>query len=167
MLLVSDMCLVQIVSPLAIEWRLKRASLSVVEIIKLTLDQRGQPMLIEAVLIGTMTVTSYRAVPEQTKPECTGRHHCETSVGDNVSEAGVAVSQDLLRSGIVHYGDVLCVDGFGCRVINDCMAARHKRRIDLFVYTKQEERRIGTRHLRVWAIHAPGKDHHVIQKLSK
>lgn len=122
-------------------------------------------MLIEAVLIGIMTVTSYRAIPEQTKPTCTGRHHCETSVGDNVSEAGVAVSQDLLRTGVVHYGDVLCVDGFGCRIVNDCMAARHHRRVDLFVYTKQEEKQIGTRQLRTWVIHASRKDRHE-QKLS-
>lgn len=123
-------------------------------------------MLIEAILIGNLiTVTSYRAVPEQTKPTCTGRHNCETSVGDNVSEAGVAVSQDLLKNGTVHYGDVLCVDGLGCRIVNDCMAARHKLHIDLFVYTKAEEKRIGTRHLRVWVIHASEKDRHV-QSLS-
>lgn len=122
-------------------------------------------MFLKAVFIGVLTVTSYRATPEQTKPTCTGRHHCETSVGDNVSEAGVAVSQDLLKSGVAHYGDVLCIDGFGCRIINDCMAARHKHRIDLFVYTKQEEKRIGTRHLRVWVIHVPEKEYHV-KKLS-
>lgn len=123
-------------------------------------------MLVEAILIGIMTVTSYRAVPEQTKPTCTGRHHCETSIGDNVSETGAAVSQDMLRTGIAHYGDVICVDGFGCRIINDCMAARHKRRVDLFVYTKEEEKRIGTRNLKVWIIHVSRKDRHV-QELPK
>lgn len=117
-------------------------------------------MLIKTILIGVLTVTSYRPVPEQTKPECKGRHYCETSIGDNVSEAGAAVSQDLLRSGLAHYGDVICVDSLGCRIINDCMAARHRRSVDLLVYTKREEKQIGTRHLRTWIIHSSKKDYH-------
>lgn len=111
-------------------------------------------MLIEAILIGTMTVTSYRAVPEQTKPECLGRHHCETSINENVSELGCAVSQDLLRSKAVHYRDVLFIPGIGFRIVNDTMHARIRRHVDIFVYSKAEEKRIGTRHLQIWRVKA-------------
>lgn len=109
-------------------------------------------MVIEAVLLGVLTVTSYRAVPEQTKPTCTGRYNCDTATGDNVSEQGVAISQDLLRAGIVRYGDALYIDGIGYRIINDTMHHRHKRACDIFVYTYAEEKRIGVRHLKVYVI---------------
>lgn len=109
-------------------------------------------MFIQAILIGVLTVTSYRPVPEQTKPECTGRDHCRTSVGDGVTRYGIAVSQDLLRSGRVHYGDVLWIDGYGWRVVNDCMAARHHDAVDLMVFTRAEEKAVGVRRLRVWGV---------------
>ncbi len=69
-----------------------------------------------------------------------------------MTRSGLAVSQDLLKSGGVRYGDVLCVEGYGCRVINDCMNARMRNSVDLLVFTKAEERRIGTRHLRVYKL---------------
>lgn len=99
-----------------------------------------------------LQVTSYRAVPEQTSPECIDKWHCMTSVGDLPSEQGVAVSQDLLKTGRVHYGDVLLIEGYGYRIVNDTMNRRHKNAIDIFVYSKQEERRIGTRHLHVYVL---------------
>lgn len=112
-------------------------------------------MIIEALLIGTMTVTSYRAIPQQTKPECTGRHHCETSINENVSELGAAVSQDLLASGKVRYRDVLFIPGVGYRIVNDCTNSRLHNTVDVFVYTRQQERTFGVKHLRVWVIHTP------------
>lgn len=110
-------------------------------------------MIVEALLIGTMTVTSYRPVPAQTKPECTGRHNCETSIGENVSELGVAVSQDLLASGKIHYRDVLFIDGVGYRIVNDCLNARIHNGIDVFVYTRAEEKKFGVKHRKVYLIH--------------
>lgn len=125
-------------------------------------------MILEAILIGTMTITSYRAVPEQTKPTCTGRHNCETSIGENVSELGVAVSQDLLASGKVRYRDVLFIPSVGARVVNDCTHPRLRNHVDVFVYSKSAERAFGIKHLQVWVIHtAPIRsmkgDHHAIQ----
>lgn len=114
-------------------------------------------MMAHLLLLGTMTVTSYRAVPEQTKPECTGRHHCETSIGENVSELGVAVSQDLLRSGKVHYRDVVFVDGVGYRIVNDTTNGRLRNTVDVFVYDKNEEKAFGVRHLKVWVVGQPEK----------
>jgi 3D (Asp-Asp-Asp) domain-containing protein len=108
-------------------------------------------------LLGTMTITSYRAVPMQTKPECTSRYHCETSIGENVSELGCAVSQDLLKSGKVHYRDVLYIEGHGYRIVNDTMALKNHNAVDLFVYTKAEEHKIGVQHRKVWLIHVNGE----------
>jgi 3D (Asp-Asp-Asp) domain-containing protein len=112
-------------------------------------------MIAQAILLGILTVTSYRPVPEQTKPECTGRFHCTTSIDDGITKFGVAVSQDMLKDGRVHYGDVLFVEGYGYRVVNDCMGARHKNAIDLMVLTRDEEKAVGVRHKRVLLIHEP------------
>jgi len=109
-------------------------------------------MLIEAILLGTLTATSYRAVPEQTKLTCTGRYHCETADGENVSELGIAVSQDFIRSGKIHFGDVLYIDTIGYRIVNDVMAARIHNSVDIFVYSYAEEKKIGVRHLKVYLI---------------
>lgn len=120
------------------------------------------------VALSTLTVTSYQPIPAQTKPECTDRYHCQTSIDDNVTMYGVAVSQDLLHSGIVRYGDVLNVPGFGLRVVNDVMGptrcvkrneeGRCSKRvpqtkaIDLMVFSYEEEHRVGVQHLPVTRI---------------
>lgn len=104
------------------------------------------------ILLGILTVTAYQPRPEQTKPACKNRHFCETSIGDNVSETGIAVSQDLLRSGAVHYGDCLYVPGIGYRVVNDCMAGRITKGVDILVFTRAEEKKIGVRHLKVYKV---------------
>lgn len=109
-------------------------------------------MIATLLLLGLLPVTSYQAIPSQTKPDCHNRHQCETSVGDGITKYGVAVSQDLLKSGEVHYGDVLYVEGYGYRVVNDCMNVRHKRSIDLLVFTRNEEKQVGVRHLRVYIV---------------
>lgn len=109
----------------------------------------------ELVLLGTLTATSYRAVPEQTKPECTSRRHCETSIGENVSELGVALSQDLLAGGKVRYRDVVYIDRVGYRIVDDTMHPRIRRAVDIFVYTEAEERAFGVRQLRVWVVRPP------------
>ncbi len=109
-------------------------------------------MIIEAILLGTLTATSYRPTPAQTKPECTSRDHCRTANNENVSELGVAVSQDYLRSGILHFGDCLYIDGVGFRLVNDCLNSRYRKRVDVFVYTLAEERRFGVKHLKVYLV---------------
>lgn len=118
------------------------------------------------VLLGTMTITSYQPIPAQTKPECRDRYHCTTSIDDGITQYGAAVSQDLLKSGQVHYGDVLMVEGLGLRVVNDTMNKRHKKHVDLMIFSYADEHRIGTQHKNVWVIHSKG-DHYELQKLSK
>jgi 3D (Asp-Asp-Asp) domain-containing protein len=108
--------------------------------------------VLKIILIGVLTTTSYRATPAQTKPECTGRHHCETSIGENVSELGVAVSPDLLASGRVHYRDCLYISGVGFRIVDDTTNSRLRNTVDVFVYEKAEEKAFGVRHLKVWVV---------------
>lgn len=109
-------------------------------------------MIAQAILLGVLTVTSYQPIPAQTKPECLNRDHCRTSIDDGITKYGVAVSQDYLKSGELHYGDILYVEGYGSRVVNDCMAVRKTHSVDLLVFTHAEEKSVGVRHLRVWKI---------------
>lgn len=117
------------------------------------------------VALSTLTVTSYQPIPSQTKVTCVNRHSCETSIGDGITMYGVAVSQDLLKSGVVKYGDVLNIPGFGLRVVNDAMGLTkcgrrndeghctkrvpQLRAIDLMVFSYEDEREVGIRHLPV------------------
>jgi 3D (Asp-Asp-Asp) domain-containing protein len=114
-------------------------------------------MLAKLVLLGVLQITAYRPVPEQTKPECTNRNHCRTADGENVSELGVAISQDFLRDGRVHFNDCVYIEGYGYRIVNDTMAARITRACDMLVYIKAEEKKVGVRHLRVWLVEQPDK----------
>lgn len=113
-------------------------------------------MMAKAVLLGALTVTSYRATPNQTKPECRDNQNCQTSIGENVSELGFAASQDLLKSGVIKYGDYIWITGIGGRTCNDSMGVRARKAIDIFVYTLDEERKIGIRHVDVYLIKIQG-----------
>lgn len=114
-------------------------------------------MTVELILIGVLTVTSYRPIAAQTKKECTSRDSCRTSIDENVNELGCAVSQDLLASGKIRYRDVVFIDGVGYRTVFDTMHPRIHNAVDIFVYTKAEERKFGTRHLKVWVLPQPDK----------
>lgn len=109
------------------------------------------------VLLGVLTVTSYRATPAQTRPECHDRHHCDTAEGDGITRHGIAASRDLLSRGQVHFGDVLCLENPisktpECRVVNDKMGPKATQAVDLMVFTKAQEKNIGTRHLKVYKL---------------
>jgi len=95
----------------------------------------------------TLTVTSYQALPEQTDSSPNW-----TSIGQHVHTMGAAVSQELLISGEVCYGDVVKVPGFGLKVINDVMNKRHSKRLDIFVENHAAEVNVGTRKLIVEVI---------------
>lgn len=128
-----------------------------------------------AVLIGELTVTSYRSIPSQT--DSTPFH---TSTNAGVEPGGVAVSRDLLCGACrklhkrcahpeypkkIHYGDWLFVKGYGFRFVNDCMGAtssirvkgKVKRRIitqqiDLWVSSYKEEKSVGVKKLEVYKV---------------
>jgi hypothetical protein len=136
--------------------------------------------LLAAIFIGVLTITSYRATPSQTKPECTDNDNCETATGEKVHEGGIAVSRDLLcpdcrrlhkrcskpeDKRFVHYGDWIFIGKYGYRQVNDVMGpyqtarvhgkVRHipiVQHIDIFVATKAEEKAVGVKHLPVWEI---------------
>ena len=94
-------------------------------------------LVLVVTLVGNLTLTSYRSVPNQTD---SSPYH--TSTGERVSLSGAAVSQDLLcgacrklhgrcerpdNSTKVHYGDCLYSEVFGFRIINDCMGKTSRR----------------------------------------
>jgi 3D (Asp-Asp-Asp) domain-containing protein len=112
-------------------------------------------MTTELILLGLLTVTSYRATPAQTRPGCKNNHECTTSIGENVSGLGVAVSPDMLASGRVHYRDCLYLPGIGYRIVDDTTNQRLHNTVDVFVYDKAAEKKFGVKHLRVWLIPSP------------
>jgi len=101
-----------------------------------------------------MHVTSYRSVPEQTKP----KHYEWTSIGERCNVHGIAVSQDLLakNGGPLHYGDLVYVEGIGVKFVNDCMNVRWTRRMDVWVETYDDEKRFdkkfGHKKLTIWKV---------------
>jgi 3D (Asp-Asp-Asp) domain-containing protein len=100
-----------------------------------------------------VTVTSYRPVTWQTDDS-----PWTTSIGQRVSETGVAVSQDLIANGTACYGDTLVIPGFGHRVVNDTMNPRHKNHVDIWVRYPHEEAQIGWRkNVEVYVIQAENR----------
>lgn len=100
-------------------------------------------------LLGNMQITSYRSVPEQTDST-----PFITASGQHVHSSGVALSRDLLKrwGGIVEYGDVVYIEGYGFKVVNDTMNRRHRDHIDIWVATTEEEKEIGWTEGKVWLI---------------
>ncbi len=107
-------------------------------------------MLFKALLLGVLTVTSYRSVPEQTDDS-----PFITSIGEHVHEGGIAVSQDLLKSGQVRYHDIIYVEGFGFYQVNDTMNQRHVKHVDIWVETLLEEKMVGVQYHKVYVLRRP------------
>lgn len=103
-------------------------------------------MTVSAIALAVI-LTGYQPVSKQTDSSPTW-----TSIGDRTTKFGVAVSQDLLADGRVKYGDVLYIPGFGYRVVNDCMNARHRNRVDILVFTQAEEKKVGVRKITVYKL---------------
>lgn len=80
-------------------------------------------------------MTSYRSVPNQTDSS-----PFITSIGERTNPSGIAVSQNLLKSGQVKYGDWIYVEGIGLKRVNDCMHHRWTNRADVWVGTYKEEK---------------------------
>ena len=118
-------------------------------------------LILLSILIGNMTITSYRSIPEQTDSS-----PFITSTGEHVTPHGVALSRDLLKrwGGSIDYGDYIYIEGYGIKVVNDCMAdywcldrewRKGKRvcikkkyirnHVDMWVETHKEEKQVGWR----------------------
>jgi 3D (Asp-Asp-Asp) domain-containing protein len=69
---------------------------------------------------------------------------------------GCAASQDLLRDGIVRYGDLVYIQDVGFRYVNDTMNIRIKCQFDVWVGTlieeKSHDKKFRRRTLKVWLI---------------
>jgi len=106
-------------------------------------------LIMAAILIGNLQVTSYRSVPNQTDDSPN-----YTSIGEHVNNHGVAVSRDLLKrgGGPLNYGDLVYIEGFGFKFVNDCMGAQNKQAVDIWVGSYKEEKKIGVKHGKVWLI---------------
>lgn len=132
-------------------------------------------LILVAVLIGKITVTSYRPLVNQTDST-----PFQTSTGEQVRAGGCALSRDLLCGACrklhhrckhpeydkkIHYGDWVYVEKYGYRQVNDIMGAystvrrgQHRvkipitNQIDLFVEKWSEEHAVGVRHLNVFKI---------------
>jgi 3D (Asp-Asp-Asp) domain-containing protein len=102
------------------------------------------------VLLGNLSLTSYRSVPEQTDDS-----PFHTAIGERVTVRGCAVSRDLLKrwGGPLDYGDLIYIEGVGFRFVNDCMAARHKQAVDIWVEKYEDEKAFGVRRGRVYIVH--------------
>lgn len=85
-----------------------------------------------------ITVTSYNNHSSQTDstPNITATNR-------PTREGMVAVSPDLLKKGIAHYGDLLYISCFDkWYLIEDTMNSRFERRVDIFLFDKQESLKI-------------------------
>lgn len=94
-------------------------------------------------------ITSYRSVPNQTDAS-----PYTTAIGERVHPHGVAVSRNLLKrwGGPLDYGDTIYVEGYGVKIVNDCMHERHKNHIDIWVKTLAEEKAINVKQGKIWLI---------------
>lgn len=108
-------------------------------------------LILTALLISKLTITSYRSTPSQTD-----NSPYYTSIGDHVCKHGIAISQDLLASGQLKYGDWVYIEDIGIKQINDTMAAKMTQHVDVWVGTLAEERafhkKYKGRKLKIWKI---------------
>lgn len=132
-------------------------------------------LVLTAIFIGNLTVTSYRPVKEQT--DSTPFY---TSTQEHVRAGGCAISRDLLCGACkklhgrcrhpnypkkLHYGDWLYVEGYSYRQINDVMGEYTKQRvngkikkipikqhIDIFVWDYEQEKSVNVKRLNAYKI---------------
>ena len=89
-------------------------------------------------VLNNVTITSYNNHAEQTddSPNI-------TATSRPVRENMVAASFDLLNKGFIHYGDLVYID---CMkqwyVVEDTMNRRFEKRLDIFLFDKQESLKI-------------------------
>lgn len=88
----------------------------------------------------SVTVTAYRPIKAQTDNSPNW-----TAVGTPAVMGICAASRDLLESGQLNYGDIISVPKLGAYKVMDTMNARHKRHIDILVYTAIQEKIVGWR----------------------
>ena len=89
-----------------------------------------------------VTVTAYNADPAQTDsdPDITASMR-------RVKPGTIAVSRDLFDRGWV-FGRKVRLEGIGIYEINDLMAARHSRSVDIFIHSNSQAMAFGKRRIK-------------------
>lgn len=85
-----------------------------------------------------ITVTSYNNHENQTDntPNITATNR-------PVREGMVATSRDLIKNGLIHYGDLVYIDCFEkWFIVEDTMNQRFEKRLDVFLFDKKESLKI-------------------------
>ena len=108
-------------------------------------------LILISLFLGNFNATAYRSVPEQTD-----NSPFITSIGERVCKDGVAVSQDLLKSKKLKYGDWLYIEEVGLKRINDTMHPRFTNHVDVWLSTLAEEKKFHARYkgrkLKIWKV---------------
>lgn len=132
-------------------------------------------LVLLTVLVGNLTITSYRPVKEQTDDS-----PFHTSTGQKVRAGGIAISRDLLCGACrklhhrcahpeyakkLHYGEWLYINDYGFRQINDVMGDYStvrikgkkvhipiRQHVDIFVEKWSEEHAINVRRRLVYKV---------------
>jgi 3D (Asp-Asp-Asp) domain-containing protein len=94
------------------------------------------PRPTKCVTMSIVTVTAY--------------HHCPGSQGITASGARVktgmlAVSRDLERNLNLDFGDRVLLHGFGVFEVQDRMASRWQKKVDVYLDSQQKARRFGVK----------------------
>ena len=122
------------------EPEIKEVKVEVPESLVITIPQKYDLTGVEYTkrILNDITITSYNNHTEQTddSPNI-------TSTNRPVRENMVAVSPDLLSKGLIKYGDLVYIDCIEqWYVVEDTMNKRFERRMDIFLFNKQESLKI-------------------------
>ena len=99
------------------------------------LEELGKP-------VATVTATAYNADAAQTDsdPDISASMR-------RVKPGTIAVSRDLFDRGWV-FGRKVRLEGLGIFEINDLMAARHNKAVDIFIYSNSQAQAFGRRRIK-------------------
>ncbi|MCL4501116.1 MAG: 3D domain-containing protein [Deltaproteobacteria bacterium] len=80
----------------------------------------------------------------------TAYHHCPgsrgiTASGKRVQTGMIAVSRDLERNLDLDFGDRVLLHGYGVFQVQDRMASRWRKKVDIYLDTQQKARDFGLR----------------------
>ena len=110
-----------------------------------------------------VSASAYNSLPYQTRP---GTDGTITAWGDTLNDTipSIAISRDLLDSGLVH-GTMVYIEGYTMPfVVNDKMNKRYKNKIDLHLGTDvAKARQFGNKKLRI-CIDVPRKEEDICQE---
>lgn len=80
----------------------------------------------------------------------TAYHHCPgskgiTASGERVKTGMIAISRDLERNLSLDFGDRVLLHGYGVFQVQDRMAPRWSKKVDIYLDTQQKARSFGLR----------------------